>query len=114
MMEHYAEVYPDAPSIIFSMAQSQSQHRQHSESKQLHHSIIRAYAGVFSGLVVAIAGLIAASYIAVNASAIAGTIVGGLDLVGLVGVFIYGTRQIQEDRRSKRPDEPTERQESLF
>lgn len=103
-LEHYAAVYRDAPEIIFRMAEKQSTHRQELESKNLHHSIMRAYAGLASALIVALAGLAASVVIAVYASSVAGTVLGAVDLVGLVGVFVYGTRQVQEDRRRKLQD----------
>lgn len=114
-LEHYAEVYPDAPRVIFSLVQEQSDHRRHLESKHLHHSIIRAYMGLVAALLVAFAGLGAAVYIAVEADPAAGAVVASIDLVGLVGVFVYGTRQIQADRQSKqRKEEEGEEQQTLF
>lgn len=100
-LREYAEIYPDAPQIIFNMAQSQSEHRQGLERFSLRHTTIRAYAGLGVGMIVALAGLAAAVIIAVYASPAAGAIVGSVDLVGLVGVFVYGTRQVQESRDKK-------------
>jgi uncharacterized membrane protein len=49
--------------------------------------------GVVCGLVIGVAGLVAAGYIASIGAAIPGALLGAADLLGLVGVFVYGSRQ---------------------
>jgi uncharacterized membrane protein len=100
-LREYADIYPDAPRIIFGMAERQSDHRQGLEKYALRHSTIRAYGGLVAGVIVALAGLAAAVVVAIYASAVAGAVIGTFDLASLVGVFVYGTRQVQENRRSK-------------
>jgi uncharacterized membrane protein len=48
--------------------------------------------GVICGLVIGLAGLTTAAYMAWIGSAIPGAAIGTADLLGLVGVFIYGSR----------------------
>ena len=58
----------------------------------------RADIGLVAGLVIALAVLAAAAYCAsINQPWVAG-VLGGLDIVALAGIFIYGT----ERRRSER------------
>jgi len=48
--------------------------------------------GVICGLLIGLAGLGAAGYIASLGAATTGAALGAADLLGLVGVFIYGSR----------------------
>lgn len=54
-------------------------------------------AGFFITIIVALIG----AYVAVNGQELGGAILGGTGLVGLVSVFIYGTRSSRKERESR-------------
>lgn len=55
--------------------------------------------GVLCGLMIGLAGLVTAGYLAAIGSPVPGAVLGAADLLGLVGVFIYGSRQQPAETR---------------
>lgn len=97
----YNEAVPDAAERIISMAERQSSHRMTLEDRVTKADIRRSNAGLIAGFVVALAGLAVAFFLIDRGHSVAGMTIGGIDLGGLVTVFVYGTvsRRSERDKR---------------
>ncbi|MDP3062320.1 MAG: hypothetical protein Q8O40_03755, partial [Chloroflexota bacterium] len=63
--------------------------------------IKRANWGLVAGLIVALVGLIVSLLMVVMGNAVAGAVVGSLDLGGLVAMFVYGTVSRRSERQQR-------------
>jgi uncharacterized membrane protein len=97
----YNEAVPNGAERIMVMAEKQNDHRIKQEAKVIDEDIRRQRWGLALGFIVALAGLAAASYISVYASPIAGAVVAALDLGGMVGAFVYGSRGRRSEREQR-------------
>ena len=61
----------------------------------------RSDKGLYSGLAVAIVGLLVAAFLGYVGQQVAAAIIGSIDLVALVSVFIYGTVNRRTERIQK-------------
>lgn len=82
------------------MAERQASHRMTLENRVIDADIGRANRGLIAGLVVALAFGAGSFVVILSGQAVAGGIIGSIDIVALVGTFIYGT----EARRRERQD----------
>jgi uncharacterized membrane protein len=97
----YNKAVSDAADRIIGMAESQSNHRQDLESKVVEADIKSARTGLHYGLIiglVAIAGGVACTLLGHE---LGGGIIGGTGITGLVGVFVYGSRQRRKERERR-------------
>ncbi len=85
---NYDSVLQGAAERILTMAEQEASHRRAIERSEFK----RSFTGLMVGGLVAIAALGAGSALIFNGSELAGTIIVGVDLVGLAGVFVYGSR----------------------
>lgn len=99
----YNEAVPDGAERIIALAEKQADHRMALESRVVDSDIKRANWGLAAGFIVALAGLLVSYLIIDGGNTTAGLILGGIDLVGLVGAFIYGTvsRRSEREQRAK-------------
>lgn len=98
ILEAYEALSPGSADRILRMFEQQAMHRMAIERMRLERDARRADRGLISGTAVALAVLVAAVYCAsIDQPWVAG-VLGGLDIVTLAGIFIYGT----ERRRSER------------
>jgi len=100
-LERYDQILPGAAERIIKMAEDQSTHRREIEKivikSKSRDSLLGIIAGFFITIIVALIG----AYVAVNGQELGGAILGGTGLVGLVSVFIYGTRSSRKERESR-------------
>src|ERR1044072_4538655 len=94
----YNDAVPNAADRIIAMAENQSAHRIRMESQYQGNDHVRSIIGTVTGLIVAMAFLGGSVLLVMNGHGIEGTVLGSVDLIGLVSVFVYGT----ERRRSER------------
>lgn len=93
ILEEYNNAVPNGAERIFSMVERQTRHAMEIEAATVESDNKLAQRGQLIGLVVVVLSLALAGYMAhLGATAIAAA-VAGLDLVGLVAVFIYGSRR---------------------
>ena len=90
--ERYETVCPGAAYRIISMAERQAAHRQAIEKKVVDISSFNSTAGIISALILAIAVLIGGVVCILQDHDRAGAVIVGIDIVGLCGVFVYGTK----------------------
>lgn len=99
IMKEHGEVLPSAPERILAMAERQSAHRQMLENRVTRGADIRAYTGQGCALLVALLfGYWSYDLIRTGAEW-PGALLGTVDLVGLVSVFMLGKRGQERDRR---------------
>lgn len=98
-LARYKEVDPALPDRILAMAEKtlaitekQTDHRIEIERKLLLGMNFRAHAGLWLGFVLAVLIFVGCFVLIMNDHDEAGAVIAGLDLVGLVGVFVYGRR----------------------
>lgn len=97
VLQQYGEVRPDLVDRIVTMAERQGEHRRAIESKIVEASLRNSGRGQLFGLIIGLFGLGAAALCVIQGHGISGTIIGTVDLVALVSVFVLGRR-----RRAKR------------
>lgn len=95
------EIVPGAAAQILADGHDQTQHRIATERKVVAHDIWRSWAGLAAGLIVALGGLGLAAYLKSAGDSEGARIVGGIDLVGLVSVFVIGAGVRFWERRQK-------------
>ena len=107
-LAQYERIHAGLADRIVSMAESQMNHRHALERMAVGGEGARADRGQVFALIVAICGLVVAALCAYWNQGTAASIIGGLDITGLAGVFIYGSRKKREelDKRSKTPGAP--------
>ena len=82
----YKNIDSGLPERVIAMAEKQASHRQARENKEDD----RAERGQHYGLAIGLAGLIAATAVILSGHPAAGSIIGSVDLLGLVSVFVTG------------------------
>lgn len=78
------------------MAEQQSKHRQEQESRIIKYSGRDSLLGLIFGLTIGLTAIIGGVMCILHSYAISGVILGGSGLAGLVGVFVYGSREKKE------------------
>jgi len=101
ILVQYNDAVPDGAERIIVMAETQAKHRMALESRVVDADIKRANWGLAAGFVVAIAGLVASCLMVVGGHEVAGLVLGSLDLVSLVAVFVYGTVSRRGEREKR-------------
>ena len=97
----YNAIVPGAAERILKMAEAQALHRHQLEAVAIRSDARQAMLGLCFGLVVTLAMLAVAAYIAALGQTIGGAILGGAAVVQLAGVFVYGTRSRRRERIEK-------------
>jgi uncharacterized membrane protein len=97
MLKQYEEAVPGLAQVIVHQFSEQGTHRRWLEKTNMIHATGRSWAGLACGLVVALAGL----WAAVQLGGWAGAVLGAIDLVGLVGVFVYGSLGQRQERQAR-------------
>lgn len=90
MLKQYNDIIPNGAERMMVMAEKQSSHRRSLESTTVATQQKQGLRGQIFGLIVAIFGLGAAFVAAILGHDTFASIIGTVDLVGLVGVFVTG------------------------
>jgi len=101
ILVRYNDAVPDAAERILAMAERQSAHRIDLEKRVITADIRRANLGVAAGLLVALAFLAGSVVLVLSGYAAEGTILGTVDIVGLVATFVYGTERRRKEREDR-------------
>lgn len=97
----YNDAIPHGAERILEMAEKQNEHRMALETKVISADIVRANFGVAAGLIVAVLFGVLSFLLIRGGQQVAGLILGTGDLVGLVGVFVYGTISRRSERKQR-------------
>lgn len=101
ILERYAALYPQAPKIIFEGFREQGAHRRSIEAFAVRSNARRADKGLYAGFIVAMAFLVTSTFLIINGHSWEGTILGAVDVVALVSVFVYESQQQRQERERK-------------
>ena len=102
VLREYEDILPGSADRLMTAAEEQSRHRQQLEKTVIGGDNRRAYIGQGMAFVVAVLFLVAAWHLISHGHPTAGTILGTVDIVGLVSVFILGqTRQAEGASRQR-------------
>jgi uncharacterized membrane protein len=89
-IERLQQIAPDRVEWVFEQTQLESEHRR-SESKRINTMVFaERIAGLVFAMLIAILGLGAAVYLAIQGREVTASIIGGATLVGLVTAFVAG------------------------
>jgi len=101
VLEEFNRIVPGSARRIFDLVETQSRHRIDLERRVIDSDISRSRAGLWMGLVVSLAAICGGVYVAVTVSPTAGATIATASVVGLAGVFVYGTYSRRQERREK-------------
>ncbi len=104
LLASYDQVAPGLADRIVTMAERQAAHRQTLESKLVEGSIFASKAGMACGLIVALAVLVTAGWIATHGGAWPGALLGVGDLTALVTVFVARERSKKSTPDARKMD----------
>ncbi len=97
----YNDAVPNAAERILVMAEQQSAHRRNLETKALSSDTFRATLGLIFGFVLALITVAGSIYLIMNNQGYFGVGLFGATLAGIVGTFVYGTKNRRRERESK-------------
>lgn len=83
------------------MAEEQMRHRQDLEKMVIESEISDSRRGLHYGLIIGLTAVIGGTACILLGHETGGAIIGGTGLTGLVGVFVYGSRQRRKERENR-------------
>ena len=101
ILVQYNDVVPNGAERIIALAERQAEHRMALENRVIDADIRRSNWGLGVGFLVSLAWLLVSYLVIHEGHAVAGVFLGSLDLVGLVGVFVYGTATRRGERKER-------------
>jgi uncharacterized membrane protein len=101
ILDQYDQVAPGTAERIISMAENQMLHRQEIEKQVISSEIEDSKRGLHYGLLIGLVAVIGGTTCIALGKQVGGSIIGGTGLTGLVGVFVYGSRQRRKEREIK-------------
>ena len=100
-LAHYNSIVPDAAERIITMAEQQAAHRRKLEELTITSDIENSKKGLLYGLIIGLTAVIGGVLCILTGNQVGGSIIGGTGLTGLVGVFVYGSRQKRKEREGR-------------
>ena len=98
VIEKYEDMVPGAADRILKMTENQTAHRIQMEKMVIRGDSIRSYLGLIFGFILSMAVISGGIYLVANGHDWAGGVLIGLDIIGLAGVFVYGSRSRRAER----------------
>ncbi len=83
------------------MVEKQEDHRHRLEARVVGAEVSRSLQGLVAGVIVVLGFEVLAAMIITQGHSYQGAILGGVPLVALAGVFVYGTRSRRQEREQK-------------
>jgi uncharacterized membrane protein len=100
-LEKYERITPGAADRIIKMAEKQSDHRQTIERAVIKTKSINSTLGVVFAFLLGAGTIFGGVFLAYNGQGWPGAVLGSAGLIGLVSVFIYGTKSTSNERIEK-------------
>lgn len=97
----YNSIIPNAAERIFTVFESQNKHRLRLEEKVISSDCRNSILGLYFAFTLGMTGLLGGIFLVYNGHGNLGTVLSGASLTGLVGVFVYGSRQRRKEREAK-------------
>ena len=104
IMEQYEKTLPGSADRIIKMAENQSEHRQSLEKQGLSFANREVHVGQVLGFAIGVIAIVTGGYIASSGAQISGGIMGTSVVVGLVSVFVIGSKRKPPKERENRQD----------
>ena len=101
ILAQYDQIHPGAADRIITMAEEQARHRRDLEANVLSSEMNNARLGLHYGLIIGLASVLGGVFCIASGFEVGGLIIGGTGLTGLVGVFVYGSRQRRKEREKR-------------
>jgi len=92
IMRQYDSIVPGLANRIIHQFEEQSKHRRELEQKVIKSDLVMARLGLIFGFIIGMASVIGGIITALLGKELAGGFIGSSGLIGLVSVFIYGTK----------------------
>lgn len=99
IIKGYEEALPGTSDRIFKLTENNAAHRIEHSRKKLEIENRNSLLGLVFGFTIAIAFLVGSIYLIATGNQISGTIIGTLDLVSLVSVFVIGSKLRKDERK---------------
>lgn len=99
----YEEILQGSAQRILAMVERQSAHRQEIEKIVVRGDSSRSWVGVFVGGFLSLCCVVGGIALAFHGQATAGATIATASVVGLAGVFVYGTHSRRVERASRTP-----------
>lgn len=93
ILRGYESVLPGLADRVVKMAENQSVHRQRLESRVIWFDGVRSSLGLVFGLIIALAGIAAGTYLILSGNGTAGLVSLIIPLGVIVGAFVYQKRE---------------------
>jgi len=100
-LAQYEKVAPGSAERIIAMAEQQAVHRQVMEKKVIDSDIANSRRGLIYGLIIGLTAVVGGCACVMTGHDVSGSIIGGTGLTGLVGVFVYGSRERRKERETR-------------
>lgn len=97
-LKEYEEILPNAADRILTMAEKQGEHRRFMEKTWLKLSNREVHFGQILGFLIGVIAIVAGAYTAINGAGISGGLLGTSGVVGLVTVFVVGSKQNKKNK----------------
>ena len=98
-LQGYESVIPGAANRILEMAERQSDHRMQMDKMVISGGSRRSYLGLVAGFVLSATVIGGGIYLIATGHDWAGASLVGLNLAGLAGVFVYGSKSSRDEQR---------------
>lgn len=99
ILKAYNDAFPNGAENIFLESKAQREHRHALENKVIPEELSQSRRGQTFGFIITLAFLVASFVLILKGHGVYGTILGGVDLITLVTIFVYG-RKTQVNRLS--------------
>ncbi len=99
LLKAYNEAIPNGAERILTEVQRQCRHRMDLENRLIPEQQLQSRRGQVYGLVVALSFLVASFILITMGFGIFGTIIGTVDLIALVTVFVTGRYQLEDENK---------------
>jgi len=100
-LKQYEEVLPGSADRILRMAEEQAHHRQGLETDAVKGGAKRSWWGLWTGFAISVIALVLSTILVLKGHNWEGVFIGGIDIVALAGVFVYGRSDQRKERVQK-------------
>jgi len=101
LLAKYNNAFPNGAERVFKLIEDQVNHRIKIETTNVNGNVSRSKLGLIFGLIVAVLGLLVAAFLGYVGQGTPAAVIGSVDLVALVSVFVLGKVSQSNERVQK-------------